>query len=188
MAGEVMNEIKKIVSVNIGMEGNSFYCRRCGKAGYPSMASVKGHLGMCKGKAIQRAGGVQLAGASHSSVGTASIARLGGISAVEPTATAGPEIQLAPADTNYDELSRRVAAVENEYVHLLSENNAPVNSDDWVSRNKDLLIILGILVGLYLLLQQSKCNCGARANGIGSTLVNKAAGKAVDYGLNKLLR
>jgi hypothetical protein len=183
-----MKEIKKIVSDNIGMEGNSFFCRRCGKAGYPSMASVKGHLGMCKGKAIQRAGGVQLATASSSSVGTASIARLGGISTSQLTATAGPGIQLAPADIDYGELSNRVASLENEYNHLLAENNVPVNSDDWVSRNKDILIILGIGIGLYLLLQQSKCNCGARANGIGSTLVNRAAGKAVDYGLNKLFK
>ena len=178
----------KIISDNIAWDGSYFNCRRCGKSGYNTMQAVKGHLSMCPGKAIQK-GATQLASqpatASHSPVGTASIGNIESYPASQPPPTAGPD---------NSQLDKRIATLENEYNHLLAENNNPNSSSDWVSRNKDILIILGILVALYLILQESKCKCAnegsgrSRANGLGSTLANRAAGKAIDYGLSKILK
>ena len=180
----------KVISDNIAWDGSYFSCRRCGKSGYPTMQAVKGHLSMCRGKAMQK-GAIQLAGqpatASHSPAVATSINDLRNIPASQPAPTAGP-------DNSQLELDKRIAALENEYIHLLEENNNPVSSVDWFSRNRDMLIILAILVGLYLILRESKCNCAnegsgrSRTNSIGSTLANRAAGKAIDYGLSKILK
>ena len=178
----------KIISDNIAWDGNHFSCRRCGKSGYNTMQAVKGHLSMCPGKAMQK-GAIQLASqpatASHSPAGSLSVGSLQTFPASQPAPTAGPD---------NSQLDKRIAALENEYNHLLAENNNHISTGDWVSRNKDILIILGILVALYLILQESKCKCSndssgrSRANGLGSTLANRAMGKAVDFGLSKILK
>jgi hypothetical protein len=178
----------KVISENIGWDGTYFYCRRCGKSGYSKMQSIKGHLSMCPGKAIQK-GAIQLANqpatASHSPVGTMSIGNVESSPASQPATT---------AKSDNSQILSRISALENEYNHMLVENNNPVSSSDWISRNKDMLIILGILVVLYLILQESKCKCAnessgrARANGFSSTLANRAASKAIDYGLNEIFK
>lgn len=42
------------VCKDVGWDGESFYCLRCGKAGFKSEASARGHLSQCKGRAIGR--------------------------------------------------------------------------------------------------------------------------------------
>ena len=173
----------KVISDNIAWDGSHFTCRRCGKSGYKTMPAVKGHLSMCRGRAMQK-GAIQLATASYSPAVTAPINDLRNVPASQPATAPGPD---------NSQLDRRISALENEYTHLLEENNNPSNGD-WVSRNRDMLIILAVLIGLYLILQESRCKCAgegsgrSRSNGIGSTLVNRAAGKAVDYGLSKILK
>ena len=56
-------------------------------------------------------------------------------------------------------------------------------------REKELLIILVCLVIIYLIYEsQRKCESGTKRTGIDSTLANKAVGKAIDLGLNKLFK
>lgn len=37
------------VSDNIGFDGETYYCRRCGKDGYARATQVRGHLALCPG-------------------------------------------------------------------------------------------------------------------------------------------
>ena len=178
----------KIISDNIAWDGSYFCCRRCGKAGYKSMAAVKGHLGMCKGKAMQK-GAIQLTGASYSSVGTTLINDLGNNPVELATATARASNQLATNGIDGADIQRRLTTLENEYVHVLAENN-PVATESWISRNKELLIVLVCLFIVYLIWRESQCKCdsGTKRTGMGLTLTNKVAGKAIDLGLNKLFK
>jgi hypothetical protein len=35
----------------VGYDGKSYFCKRCGRAGFASIAAVRGHLGLCKARA-----------------------------------------------------------------------------------------------------------------------------------------
>ncbi len=43
----------KITGYNIGYDGKSFFCMRCGKAGFKSEMAVRGHLSSCKGGRVK---------------------------------------------------------------------------------------------------------------------------------------
>lgn len=42
------------VCKDISWDGQSFFCERCGKAGYRTELAARGHLGSCKGRAVER--------------------------------------------------------------------------------------------------------------------------------------
>jgi len=178
-----MNAIK-VISDNIAWDGSSFFCRRCGKAGYGSMAKVKGHLSMCAGRAIQLGAIRTPAGASQALV-TVSDKGLGNFSGVQATASPGPSYeQLAQLANVNDRLSR----LENEYNHVLVANNT--SSSDWLSSNKAILLVVGAVVLVALLLRENKSsNCGMsekKGSTIAQTLLAKGAGKFLDKSIDKV--
>jgi hypothetical protein len=189
----------KFISESIGFDGQFFFCRRCGKAGYTKMAQVRGHLSVCPGTAIRKGA---LPSDSNPLV-THSLSRrdggLGGqvlpsgLSPLNQPSNLGssypPSGSSPPAlGYGYEQLDHRIAMLENEYNHLLYRNNAPaVSSGDWLNQNKSWLIM--VVVGLALVWVvgrsfQSNCNVAGtgdakRTNRI-EQLGEKAAGKFAD--------
>lgn len=172
----------KMISDSIGWDGVSFFCRRCGRAGYSKMAQVKGHLAMCPGRAVAKGAVPQLAAASCSPVANAPFEGL----QVLPTASQQQQLQPILA-SSYGQLDDRVKQLENEYNHMLVERNLPAN--DWFSSNKNMLIIMAVsVVALYLVTRNSQCQCdnGSKVvkNGMAS-FGEKALAKFVDRGITK---
>lgn len=197
------------VSENIGFDGYSYYCRRCGKAGYQRATQVRGHLAMCpgtlsrkgilptttynqlptgNGAALQHREANQLQPLRAASGGDA-----GGSQLLQPLAVVGPvDNHLAG---NYQELDRRVAAIENEYAHLLYQRNRPQQS--WPSKNIAWIVLAGImLIGLLSGMGQS-CECpapgsppkrssGPRMTKLSERVMNKAADVAITKSLGRI--
>ena len=97
--------------------------------------------------------------------------------------------------TDNSQLDSRVSKLENEYNHMLVDRNQNVGGmNDWFSANKGLLITFGLLGLFILLMRESACKCPnegsgrARVHGIGTTLANRAAGKAIDYWISKFFQ
>lgn len=141
------------VCKNVGFDGNGFYCQRCGKAGFRSEASARGHLSQCKGRAIERgipvverehlpvpvetfqhmpikqvlppAGGGVDAGTYHSFSGG------GGCDGGQNTKQILSNFDSAPTTFSSDSpdwffsMDTRLRALENEYNHLLLDRNQP---------------------------------------------------------------
>lgn len=42
------------VSKNVGFDGESFYCIKCGRAGFRSELAARGHLGSCRGRLVSQ--------------------------------------------------------------------------------------------------------------------------------------
>jgi len=179
----------KIISDNIAWdEKNQYSCRRCGKAGYKSPAAVKGHLGnSCRGKAVQK--GIQSAAASYSPAETTQKANLRDFLAGLPATTDISNSQLDSIVSMLDRvvtLDGRVGILENEYNHMVidkNQNNTTGGLNGWIEANKDILIIIGVIVGLVLVFRESKCDCGKRSS-LGSDLIKTAS----TYGIKKIFK
>jgi len=146
----------KMISDNIGWDGQHFFCRRCGKSGYSKMAQVKGHLAMCPGTAISK--GALLKPAETSQPVAASCSPV-------TSAFSGGSSDVSSYQQQ-QQLVDRVGRLENEYNHMLISQNEPVS--DWLSQNKDLLV-LGLVVAfiVYMIVQQSKCVCDGSSGSSG---------------------
>lgn len=72
------------VSVNIGFDGGTYFCKRCGKAGYERATQVRGHLAMCPGTLMRK--GVESTTSSNQFQPVASEYN-GGLSGVQPTSS-----------------------------------------------------------------------------------------------------
>jgi hypothetical protein len=162
----------RMISDNIGWDGNGFFCRRCGKAGYGKMAQVKGHLAMCPGTAISK-GAIprgqppgQLAATSWQPVGSASNAGLTGRASYQQ------QQQLQPANNQpaypnqpasqlgypaYTDLNSRVSRLENEYQHALVERNAPGQIFGLDKNALMLILVVGLLIFWAVEQRGSQC-------------------------------
>jgi hypothetical protein len=151
------------------------------------MAQVRGHLAMCKGKAIQK-GAIpkqdsQPVATGCNSVITLSKANFKGLT------TGWQPVAVAPSNNQSvdDRLARLETKVDNEMTHMIVDRNQTVGINDWVSANKDTLIILGI-AGLFILLwSESACKCdgqNSRRNSLGSDIARTAS----TYAIKKILK
>ena len=180
------------VSDNIGFDGNSYYCRRCGKAGYERPTQVRGHLSLCRGTLARK-------GIPPTSTSTSTYKYLQPLSgAVDGALGDGQQVlqplEVGPVDSvlvaKYESLDRRMSAMENEYNHVLVRNNPPINNNDWFGQNKGLVIMVVIVAFIFWTMNQSSCpsNCG-ESNKTGrsrvSSLGEKAAAKLIDRGITK---
>ena len=184
----------RMISDNIGWDGSSFFCRRCGKAGYTKMAQVRGHLAMCPGRAISKGAIPQPVSQPVSKpVGQPAATGLRAVATV-PTATmSGLANQLQPVNQQqlgdrYGELDRRLGTLENEYNHLLVERNSP--ADDWLSRNKSTVILIAILAFGFVMMMRESQSCNGDGSGKSSksplsSLGEKALGQFVNRGVSK---
>jgi len=188
------------VSDSIGFDGRSYYCRRCGRAGYRKATQVRGHLAMCPGTMMRKGvspttsynwlpsgngAGLQNLGANYlQPVTGASGGDLGG-SQLQPL-----EVVVGPS---YEQLDRRISAMENEYQHLLQQRNQPAES--WFNKNMALILLGGIiLIALFSSMTQS-CQCptgesrtrrGPDMAKLSERVINKAADVAITKGFGRV--
>jgi hypothetical protein len=201
------------VSENIGYDGFSYYCRRCGKAGYSKPTQVRGHLAMCNGTLIRK-GLPPTTSCNQLPTGNHAGLRDRGANQLQPVRRASlgalPEVQLQPVevvvgpgnyqlDDHYQQLDGRIAALENEYNHFLMERNSP-KGESWVSKNMGWLVFGAIVLfaivsgGFGQVCQsptgigqaQSTGSTGSPFNSLGPKLVGKAAERAMMKSVDRL--
>lgn len=176
------------VSANIGFDGATYFCKRCGKAGYERPTQVRGHLAMCPGTLMRK--GVEPTSSCNYSqpLVTGYNAGLSGGQLVEEVVVAGPLSN--PVDSRYEELAGRIATMENHYNHVMQSVNQPEYQpaqQDFFSQYKSLIIVGAIILFAFILSERSgKCQGLAgdktsRAGNIG----DKALLKLVDVGVTK---
>ena len=200
------------VSENIGFDGYSYYCRRCGKAGYQKPTQVRGHLAMCRGTLLRKGmppttsynqlptgngAGLQNPGANYlQPVRPAYGGNLGGgqLQAVE--AVVGPGDYHLVDQVN--QLNHRVGLMENEYNHILQERNQP-KQESWLTKNMAWIVLGGImLIALFSAFGQNGCpvpaggagaspkRSGPDINKLSERIINKAADTAITKGFGRM--
>lgn len=182
----------KIISDSIAWDGKGYFCRLCGKANYKSLASVKGHLAQCPGKAMQKHGILPVDGSSP---------------APAQPSLAGGALQVGLSESSYqhqhqqpvasasgdEQLGSRVEQLENEYKHMFWEKN---QSGDWFSQNKIVIIISVVALMIYLLSRQSECECPggevgkkvSKVDGLGQKTLSKLADRAISKSIDSLFK
>ncbi len=177
------------VSANIGFDGSTYFCKRCGKAGYGKATQVRGHLALCPGT-ILRKGGELTSSSNHlQPLVSGSDGGLSGGQLVQPLVAVDPVPN--PVDGRYEELAGRVALVENHYVHLMNQANPSQQhqsaEQDFFSRNKGIILI-SVAIFLALILSGRSGNCQGASDGKSTSVGNigtKALAKLVDTGISK---
>lgn len=203
--------VKKI-SDNIGFDGSYFFCLRCGKAGYSSVAQVRGHLSVCPGTAIrkgllpatcnplasvQRAGlATQVPASGLNPLGNAQEASLQNFQVPAPAPALGylpgADYQQAAILQELGTHRQEISQLQNEYSHMLVQKNAPLSGGDWFSQNKGLIIILGLLL-LVVLLKQQPCRLGGgeKASSLptfGEKALSQLTSRAISKGVDSFFK
>lgn len=176
------------VSVNIGFDGSTFFCKRCGKAGYERATQVRGHLAMCPGTLMRKGVAPTSSSNQFQPVVSGNNGGLGGGQPVVEEVVVGPVGNSV--DSRYAELAGRVATMENHYTHVMESVNPPQHQpaqQDFFTQYKGLIIVGAIILFAFMLSERSgKCQVLAdgkvsRASNIG----DKALSKLVDVGVTK---
>ena len=189
----------KVISDNIAWDGTSFCCRRCGTSGYAKMAQVRGHLAMCKGKAIQK-GIVPVSQPLATQLQPVTTASTDDLKS-SPTDWQPPAVKHSYNQSVNDRLARLETKVDNEMTHMLADRNQTAGSiNDWVSANKGTLIVIGAGIFLILLLRESSCHCdttprytrstknGRKVNSSLNSTLNTAGTYLLKKGIDKVLK
>lgn len=187
------------VSDNIGFDGYSYYCRRCGKAGYQKATGVRGHLALCEGTLIRK--GIPTTSCNQLPSGNGAglqnpVANrlqpvrypydggLGGdqLQPVAPVVGPGNYQQLSAIQQEQAILRQQVNQLKNEYSHMLVQGNQPARQDDksrWM-----VPLLVGLVV--VILISQQKCDCSnVKSSGSSSSIASRAAGRLVDKSIDK---
>jgi len=200
----------RVVSDSLGYDGETYFCRLCGKAGYRSLAAAKGHLAQCPGKMLQKhgvspavsafsgspGGGQppgQLAAASYSWAGAGQNADLQTSSYQQQRQHLG--LADAGLGRQVAELSRQVSRLSNEYHHMVLERNVGFDLGEFF-RGKWFWTLA---VGLFLAYSFGRQNCSCPSLGepskssgggrsLGSALSSKALDRVVSKGIDRIFR
>jgi hypothetical protein len=202
------------VSENIGFDGYSYYCRRCGKAGYAKATQVRGHLSLCPGTLVRK-GASPTSTCNHLPTGNgAGLQNLGAnylqvVRGAVDGGSDGGQLQplvpvVGPANNQlqvdqYQQLDRRITGLENEYQHMLVERNQPVTNpaagvSGWIQSNLAWVVVLGILVFAVVSMTRNGCQQssepasnrkGPDFSKLGERVLNKAADVAISKSLGR---
>lgn len=181
------------VSANIGFDGSTYFCKRCGKAGYARATQVRGHLAMCPGTLMRKAAASTTSYNHLQPLATGDNAGLGGSQLLQPVVVADPVANPVAnplaADTRYHELAGRVAMIENHYNHVMQSMNQPQYQpkQDFFSQYKGVIIVGAIILFAIMLSKQSgQCQPGSTGKSVDmGALGAKALSKVVDVGITK---
>lgn len=193
------------VSDSIGFDGYSYFCRRCGKAGYSRATQVRGHLGMCPGTLIRK-GVSPTTSCNQLPTGRGAVLQQPLANQLQPVREAsygglsGSQLLQQPVVVdqvaggyNY-QLDRRVSRLENEYLHSLQQVNAPnLSIGGWIQQNIGL-VILGVFVLIAAFSGRScpPCQNGANRssgpdmNKLTERILNKATDTAITKSFGRL--
>jgi len=144
------------VSDNIGFDGSTFFCKRCGKAGYERATQVRGHLAMCPGTLMRKGGAPTTSRNQLQPLASGYDGGLAGGQPVEAAVVAGPVSNQL--DSRYEELAGRVATMENHYTHVMESINPPQHQSaqqDFFTQYKGLIIVGAIILFAIIMSNQS---------------------------------
>jgi len=195
---------------DVGHDGESYFCLRCGKAEFQSVAAARGHLGYCKGRMIQKGilpvepglvpqrDSPLLPVAAAPAPAPAAISRSLAAAPAAPAAAKNttqvlggfgvarqdPEAYPQHPPPGYFALESRIGVLENERHHLLLSANGSGSS--WFDQNKTLLLIGGFLLALILLSGSGQCSTvGDVSAGSRNGIKEKALAKLLDRSVSK---
>lgn len=191
------------VSENIAFDGSSYYCRRCGKAGYQKPTQVRGHLAMCAGTLARK--GIAPT-TSYNQLQPVRSPVDGGLTGsqlpvVEVVVGPGNNQVVGPGGDQVlgfvQQIDRRLATMENEYNHIVQQKNQPPQ-ENWLTKNLALVILGGIL--LFSLLsgmgrsqqcvagssEPNNSSSGPNFKKLSERVMNKVADTAISKGIGKM--
>jgi hypothetical protein len=190
------------VSANIGFDGSTYFCKRCGKAGYGKATQVRGHLAMCPGTLMRK--GVEPTTACNHLQPLATEYN-GGLSGGQPVVVAAvvdpvanPPVggyeqlasQVATMAGEFTTMAGEVATMRNHYNHMMGQVNQPQYQpvgQDFFSQYKGIIIV-GAIIFFALMLSERSGNCQGASDGKSTSANNigtKALTKLVDTGITK---
>ena len=170
---------------NVGWDGSSYFCMRCGKAGFDTKAKAVGHQSQC------RARNASLVPPPTTTTTTPppSTTTLPPPDMVLPPSNI--ERQLAGIVQDISEIKQQSSKVYNEGPHLQG-----VQQMGFLGISKENWLIIGVVILIaYSMGQKSSCRCpvgdgsSRRTNGrLGSSIQDKVTDKAISYGISKLFK
>ena len=163
---------------NVGHDGESFFCMRCGKAGFDTKAKAVGHQSQCRARN----------------------ANLVVPPSTTTTTLPPPDVVLPPSNTERQlagliqdiaEMKQQYASVYNEGPHLQA-----VQQMGFLGISRENWLIIGVIALIaYSMGQKSSCRCpvsdgsSRRTYGrMGSSIQDKVTDKAISYGISKLFK
>lgn len=192
-----MMEVKTI-SKNIAWDGKSFFCLHCGKAGFSSLAAVKGHQSVCPQRARNK-GAVPTENSDQLPV------RL-------PTATPSSYQlanggEFAPFGSYHqqhqqllDRLGSLESTVSNELTHLRQANyqSQGQGAQSWIQKNLTWVVLAGVFVfAVFLYTGGNRCptQCdsdsgpkGPDLTKLGERVITKAADTAISKSFGRIFK
>ena len=190
------------VSENIAFDGSSYYCKRCGKAGYLRATQVRGHLAMCPGTLARKGIAPTTSSNQLQPVATGIDGGLTSsqLPVVEVVVEPGNNQPVGPSGNSQllgymQQIDRRVATMENEYNHVVRQTNLPPQ-ENWLTKNLALVILGGILLFSLLssMSRSQQCPSGSSENSssgpnfkkLTERVVNKVADTAITKSIGKV--
>ncbi len=177
---------------NVGWDGESYFCMRCGKAGYSTKEQAMGHLAKCKVRDIiaklpsQPAS--HLASQPPSQPATYNLAEL---PTKLPSDTSVIERLLAMQGQQIAEIKQEQGKLSNEATHLMALNQVNEGSGFLGITAKGWLIIVGVAIVAFVFGRETKhCDCSVGdypykrsrniGSGFGTAMASRIAGKFID--------
>jgi len=176
---------------NVAHDGESFFCMRCGKAGFDTRAKAVGHQSQCPAKnaslvvppptTTTTTPPPYTTTTDHHTTTTPS-------DIVLPTSNT--ERQLAGMVQDISEMKKLYAKAFNEGPHLQA-----VQQMQFLGISKEGWIIIGVVALLaYSMGHSSSCRCpvndnlSRRTGGRLSSIQDKVTDKAISYGISKIFK
>jgi len=173
----------RLVDKFVGHDGQSYFCRQCGRAGFKNVAAVRGHLGFCS---IRKGGAkAPVMGVGGAAAAAAAAAALRGQEATSGVVSSSFQAGQAPDGAGLDRLwgvlqdiSERQVRMEqvlfNELPHQLATvqvQRRPFDDNKWLK-----WVIVGY-IAVWLLRKLGDDSVVKKA---GSKIGDRFLGKAID--------
>jgi len=192
------------VSQNIAFDGSSYYCKRCGKAGYLRATQVRGHLAMCPGTLARKGIAPTTSSNQLQPVATGIDGGLTSsqLPVVEVVVEPGNNQPVGPSGNSQllgymQQIDRRVATMENEYSHVVQQTNQP-QGKSWIEKNLALVVLGGMML-LWMLSSMGRSqqcvagssepnnsSSGPNFKRLSERVLNKAADTVITKGVGKM--
>ena len=172
-------DIKRMCK-NVGHDGETYFCMRCGKAGFDSKAKAIGHQAQCPAKE-SNLGALPLPTTTTDSHQTTTTLPLP--SMILPPDMKAIERMLTMQGQQIADIKKYQERYSNEVPHMQA-----VNSQGFLGINKNVWIGAGVLIFIAYMLGRENCHCDCstinrsrnRVSGLGSNMAGKIAGKFID--------
>jgi len=176
---------------NVGHDGESFFCMRCGKAGFDTKAKAVGHQSQCKA----RNAGLVVPPPPTTTTPPPYTTTTDHHTTTTPPPdmvlpTSNTERQLAGIVQDISEMKQQYAKALNEGPHLEA-----VQQMQFLGISKEGWMIIGVVALIaYSLGHSSSCRCpvndnsSRRTGGRLSSIQDKVTDRAISYGISKIFK